>query len=635
MDDHELNALENSLISVEFYDEELDEWIEEDEAEEQWDGVEDMSESEEEESFSDDEESFSDDEESLGDEEWVPPARLRSTCRRLNIDSRELPIITPEEQVYAHDLSVAEGDEHDYAFETPQLEFKIKDKKDIVGMPSSIVYTDCLLALTQYLKFPYSTCKEKGCKSLVIQEPTVKPVGSGIILRWKCEKDHLQGKWCSQPRFKYGLQGGDFMLASSILLSGNNYRKVNLLCKFMKLGCVSSSTFYSIQSQYCVPTIKEYWREGNTRRLEALRTKDNVVLLGDGRMDSPGHCAQYCTYTTMDNDSKEIVSVVVVDKRETGRKSGNTEKAGFQKMMAGMEAAGVQVKEICTDAHPQISALMRTDTGVYGKKGIFHSLDIWHAAKNLLKKIVAAGQEKGCSDLKKWAGHIVNHFWHCCKKSETDLHAFLGMWSSVLNHVCNKHTWALGKCHHGPILDEENRTTKWLVPGSLPHEKLREIITNRRWLKSAYKFLRFRQTYLLESFQNHILMYASKRFAFIPDVYTARCLLAAIDYNYHKDRPVATRKSDGAVRTNRAFQKKSERWTYHNVKVAKDYGYIDEVQGRIVASRINSGKGMSRKQPRSADDPRRLGPLAAQPPPPTAELVQQHRSRVNDNVAVD
>ncbi|KAI8487004.1 hypothetical protein Bbelb_352640 [Branchiostoma belcheri] len=35
------------------------------------------------------------------------------------------------------------------------------------------------------------------------------------------------------------------------------------------------------------------------------------------------------------------------------------------------------------------------------------------------------------------------------------------------------------------------------------------------------------------------------RFPFSPEVYTPRCLLAAIDYNRHKDSPVAKRKSDG------------------------------------------------------------------------------------------
>ncbi|XP_066271347.1 uncharacterized protein [Branchiostoma lanceolatum] len=618
VDDSDMNALENSRISVEYYDEERGEWIDEDEM------ISDAGELREGE---DEDWSEEDDDWEECDPEWVPPVRLRSSYRKLNEDMRTLPIITPEEEVFAHDQSVAEGTTEDFQFETPE-QLQIKEPKDLVGMKCSIVYTECLLALVRFLRLPYNICKEKGCSSEVTPEPTTKSVGSGIILTWKCAEGHPQEKWCSQPRFKYSMQGGDFMLASNILLSGNNYSKVNLMFKFMNMGCVGPSTFYAIQKQYCVPAIQKYWEEENNNILRDLKRRDNVVLLGDGRMDSPGHCAQYCTYTTMDNDTKAIVSVEVVDKRETQRVSARTEKAAFQKMMGKMEAERVPVKEVCTDAHPQISVLMRPDTGEYGRKGIFHSLDVWHGAKNILKKIVAAGQEKGCTELKKWASHIVNHFWYCCQKSGRDFEVFLAMWAGVLNHVCNKHTWTLGGCYHDPISETEVRTTTWLVSGSAPHQKLAAIILNKRWLKTAHKFLRFRLTSHLESFQNHILMYASKRFAFSPDVYGARCLLAAIDYNRHKDRPVAKRKRDGEVMQHRSFQKKSDRWTYYNVKVPKDYSYIPELQSRIVAERIDSGRGMSRTQPMSENDPRRRGPLPKHPPPPTAQLVEQHRSRI-------
>ena len=57
----------------------------------------------------------------------------------------------------------------------------------------------------------------------------------------------------------------------------------------------------------------------------------------------------------------------------------------------------------------------------------------------------------------------------------------------------------------------------------------------------------FRSTAELENFQNHILMYAAKRFSFIPPVYRARNLLAALDYNEHIDRPLQLNK-DGKQR---------------------------------------------------------------------------------------
>lgn len=60
----------------------------------------------------------------------------------------------------------------------------------------------------------------------------------------------------------------------------------------------------------------------------------------------------------MDNVSKKIVSLVTMDKRETGKKSTNMEKACFLKAMEDLEENGVHVSEVVTDAHLQIGAVM-------------------------------------------------------------------------------------------------------------------------------------------------------------------------------------------------------------------------------------------------------------------------------------
>lgn len=77
----------------------------------------------------------------------------------------------------------------------------------------------------------------------------------------------------------------------------------------------------------------------------------------DGRMDSPGYCAQYCSYTTMENDSKEIISVVTIDKRQTGRNSVIMEREAFVTTMDKL-LRELKISEICTDAHAQIASTM-------------------------------------------------------------------------------------------------------------------------------------------------------------------------------------------------------------------------------------------------------------------------------------
>ena len=76
-------------------------------------------------------------------------------------------------------------------------------------------------------------------------------------------------------------------------------------------------------------------------------------------MDSPGYNAQFCTYTSMDNAHKDIISVVVVDKREVDKKSVNMERYGFIKTLEELREKGVTVVEVVTDAHSQIIATVR------------------------------------------------------------------------------------------------------------------------------------------------------------------------------------------------------------------------------------------------------------------------------------
>ncbi|KAF4114314.1 hypothetical protein G5714_004537 [Onychostoma macrolepis] len=82
---------------------------------------------------------------------------------------------------------------------------------------------------------------------------------------------------------------------------------------------------------------------------------------------------------------------------------------------------------------------------------------------------------------------------------------------------------------HGPLV--EQRDKQWFQKGSKAHQTLTCLILDAQWLKNVHKYLHFRSTSELESFHNHILMYASKRFCFSPPVYSARTMLEGLDYN--------------------------------------------------------------------------------------------------------
>ncbi|KAL7407523.1 hypothetical protein ABVT39_009743 [Epinephelus coioides] len=152
---------------------------------------------------------------------------------------------------------------------------------------------------------------------------------------------------------------------------------------------------------------------------------------------------------------------------------------------------------------------------------------------------------------------------------------------------------------------------------------------DKYWLKNMKTSLNFRTTLDLESFQNHILMYAGKRFAYSPPVYEARTLLAAIDYSYHNNRPAALN-SEGNKMNKRHDNKKTKTWSAYTVKTPKTYSYIPELQRRIFTQRLTSGKGLPKTRSLRPDDPRTLGLLAEVPPPSTAEIVHARSNKERD-----
>ncbi|KAL1020965.1 hypothetical protein UPYG_G00006970 [Umbra pygmaea] len=95
--------------------------------------------------------------------------------------------------------------------------------------------------------------------------------------------------------------------------------------------------------------------------------------------------------------------------------------------------------------------------------------------------IVALGRTaKGCAILMIWNKDICNHFWYCCKTADT-YEEFIDIWMALLHHVTGEHTWALGECQHGPLV--ERREKEWIESGSVAHDRLTEIILDGRWLK--------------------------------------------------------------------------------------------------------------------------------------------------------
>ena len=141
-------------------------------------------------------------------------------------------------------------------------------------------------------------------------------------------------------------------------MSGNSYTKIGFRFKIMNMRYISKMLCNQYQSLYIAPTVEEYWN-GMKDDLWKKREEKDVILSSDGRNDSPGHCAQYCTYTFADMDTKTILNLKIVDVREVeGRKSTKMERLGFERGLDELMSSKMNLQEIVTDGHLEISALM-------------------------------------------------------------------------------------------------------------------------------------------------------------------------------------------------------------------------------------------------------------------------------------
>ncbi|XP_071850742.1 uncharacterized protein [Apostichopus japonicus] len=141
-------------------------------------------------------------------------------------------------------------------------------------------------------------------------------VGSGLLATLKCTSGHVVLKWTSQP-----LDGrmpiGNLLCSAATMFSGLTYERVAQFMKFLNLQFFSATTFYDLQKMYLIPEINSYWDAHQKAVVDQLKGSP-TDLIGDGRCDSPGFSAKYCSYSLMDVSSEKVVDMELVQVSETG-----------------------------------------------------------------------------------------------------------------------------------------------------------------------------------------------------------------------------------------------------------------------------------------------------------------------------
>lgn len=94
-----------------------------------------------------------------------------------------------------------------------------------------------------------------------------------------CKDGHVSVTWLSQPLMRGKRVLGDFYLTTAITLSGNNYKKVALISKFMGMGVVSERSFHHLSAHVIHPVIMDFWE---ARRMETLAKFKGIEVVVAG-----------------------------------------------------------------------------------------------------------------------------------------------------------------------------------------------------------------------------------------------------------------------------------------------------------------------------------------------------------------
>ena len=417
--------------------------------------------------------------------------------------------------------------------------------------------------------------------------------GFAVVVHYQCKgAEKHDGVWRSSAisNRRYHV---NMIISSAFSLCGTGHTVLKSIFECFKCPHIGKSSYYSILRTKLYPVIAKKWELVRNTVLNKLKSRESAVTLsGDGHYDSPGWCAKYCTYIAMDNDTHAIVDFAVVQKKMY---TGELEKEGCRELLSGLIQKGLRIGTFVTDQNDKIGKMIRSTDAF---KNIKHSLDVWHMAKNLKKKLIKAAKKS--EGLKKWVEPIVTHFWYACQKCKKDPSLLLQIYHSCLLHLANKHAWNkdpfadirgkkpypvfpnYNKCSHSRILRGSHRRLrglKWLDMNSDEYKVLYKIIADTRRSNSMKKCADFVHTGDLEVYHNVRLKYLPKRTAYSLHRMIVMAMLVGIEVNTNL-------KKRGQPKSYAQYSKVRAEWVAKPRFKGKDFSFrkdiIDEMMRVLI-----------------------------------------------------
>ncbi|CAN7950014.1 unnamed protein product, partial [Ixodes pacificus] len=474
-----------------------------------------------------------------------------------------------------------------------------------------VVFHHCLMTLLERCV----QCGSRDCKVVM------NYAGTLVTAHITCPKKHKE-TWRSQPLVE-GKALFNILLCSAILFSGSSPTKVLRLLSLIGVQTLQKSMFFDFQRLYLWPAVQEVWKSEQDLMIQAAQG-EKLCLAGDGRADSPGHSADFGTYTLMDVTHNRVFHIELVKSTEVSS-SNRMEKEGLVRAFKSLQEQGVEVGTIVTDRHREVNAYLRIN-----HPDVQHRFDAWHFAKGIKKKIDAVSRTKAHEVLRKWKSTIIRHLYWCARTSDGDGDLVLAKWKSIMRHVIDVHIHQdplHPACAHGDI---GNR--KWLEEGKPDRgtetfRRLESVLMPAHLLRDIPRISPKEQTYALESFHGILVHFAPKSSKFKYEGMLARTQIAAIHYNFNAERAIKLT-ADGEEQYAQRWSKADKQWRLIVLKEAAAYGYVSKLIDAVLACVARwptyelAAQAQAAQRVVHATLADRCGPR-----PSKEEAVKRHRSR--------
>ncbi|XP_057297107.1 uncharacterized protein LOC130626005 [Hydractinia symbiolongicarpus] len=410
--------------------------------------------------------------------------------------------------------------------------------------------------------------------------------GTCVLYKGYCINEHVVFDWKSQPMLGK-MPAFNLLLSSAIFCSGNTYERVKKVANFSGLNFVNQRTYYDVQRSLIIPTVNDHFVKNIASAREDSRG-ENEACLGDGRFDSPGKSAKYCTYSLQSSASNKIVATTTIQ-TTTGKGSAPLELQGFKNCLEQLSSDNYPVGRVATDRNRQIAKWIREN-----RLDIMHRYDPWHFAKNMKAKLRPLVKRKDRRILQDWIKPTGNHLFWCAENCQGDPELLVQMWKSILQHVTNKHNFAkqypkYPRCRHEAYSSAEARKKKWIEKHLPAYNALEEIVLDKKNLKDMELLCEPYHTGGVEVFHSLITAYAPKRQHFELNVMNARVKLAILDHNNNVGRKQAVvkcaRKGSQKVGEKKwkfVSSKLNKEWVAKPVKEPKSFSFVDAIMNDII-----------------------------------------------------